>query len=224
MKRILIFITLFWGSTQLKAQEEEFTLTGQPIIKVYSNFYTGLTDADNSSAFEIRRSYLGYKQNLSKNFQAVVKIDIGSPNDQSEFSRLRRYTYFKNAGLRYKKNDLTLWFGLFDLMQFELQEDYWGHRYIYKSFQDEYDFGPSADIGGFISYDFNEYVSADITIVNGEGYKSLQSDRTYKSAAGLTVRFLDHYLLRGYVDYTKKETTQLTRFKQYLHWWNRIQL
>ncbi|MFP4059748.1 MAG: hypothetical protein ACLFUC_04640 [Bacteroidales bacterium] len=192
------------------AQESQPALRGQPVIKVFSNFYTGLTGSDNSSAFEIRRAYLGYKQELSENFQAVVKLDIGSPDDQSEFSRLRRYAYFKNAGLRYQKKDLTLWFGLIDLLQYDIQEEYWGHRYILKSFQDEYDFGPSADIGGIIAYTLTDNVSADFTFVNGEGYKSLQSDRSYKSATGITVHFMKNYVARAYLDYTNKEFPQIT--------------
>lgn len=40
-----------------------------------------------------------------------------------------------------------------------------------KSFQDEYKFGSSADLGVSVAYKFNKVVSADVIVANGEGYK-----------------------------------------------------
>jgi hypothetical protein len=96
------------------------------------------------------------------------------------------------------------------LYQFKLQEDMWGGRYFYKSFLDEYRFGPSADLGAFVKYDFHKVVSADITLTNGEGYKKLESDSILKVSLGVTVRPLKGLDLRVSYDYMGNESAQQT--------------
>ena len=61
-------------------------------------------------------------------------------------SDLERVAYIKNAMLSWKTGNFTLDFGLIGLEQFNVQEKFWGYRYIMKSFQDEYKFGSSADM------------------------------------------------------------------------------
>jgi hypothetical protein len=191
-------ITVLLTGTSLSAQKPD---EGQEIIKVYGNYQRGLTDADRSNAFEIRRVYLGYKQGINEFFTAEAKLDIGSPEDLSQYSLIRRYAYFKTASLTYSKDRLKAWFGLFDMLQFKLQEDFWGYRYLYKSFMDEYKFGPSADIGAGVGYRFSDRLEADLIFSNGEGYKSLQSDNAFKSGVGITLKPADGLKLRLYYDY-----------------------
>ena len=162
------------------------TDTGE-ILKVFSNFHIGLTEDDRSTAFAVDRVYLGYKHDIDDQFTAEVKLDIGSPDDLSQYSLIKRYAYFKNAAFTFHRNKIKAWFGLFDMQQFKVQEDFWGYRYIYKSFQDDYKFGPSADIGAGAAYSFNDYIEADLVVSNGEGYKNLQTDNSYKTGVGVTL-------------------------------------
>jgi opacity protein-like surface antigen len=181
---------------------------GSPILKVYADFYKGLTEDDASTAFEVTRVYLGYKGDISENFYAEAKLDIGSPEDQSQYSLIRRYAYFKTAYVKYHKDGLNIFFGLTDMMQFKAQEKNWGYRYISKSFMDEYKYGPSADIGIGLCYQFSDFISADLMISNGEGYKNLQSDNSYKTALGISFFPLDGLIVRFYYDFMKKDITQ----------------
>ncbi|MBI9037899.1 MAG: hypothetical protein JEY97_07190 [Bacteroidales bacterium] len=210
---IFVLIICFLISTQITAQKTDtstFKPHGKPIIKIFSNFHTLLTNGKENSAFEIKRAYFGYSYQLSNEFSVIIKLDIGSPDDESQYSLLKRYAYFKNAALKYKKGKLCFNFGLIDLLQFNVQETFWGHRYIYKSFQDEHKFGSSADIGVNIIYEFNEKISVDFTIMNGEGYVRLQTDDTYKSALGITFKPLKNLITRIYYDFTSKNITQST--------------
>lgn len=43
-----------------------------------------------------------------------------------------------------------------------------------KSFQDEYKYGSSADLGFSVKYNFHSMLATDFIIVNGEGYKKVQ--------------------------------------------------
>jgi len=166
--------------------------------KIYSNFNYGISPPGSPTAFELTRAYFGYKRQLSEHFYANVKLDVGSPDDISEFSRIRRYAYFKNAGIKYTNGNFTAWGGLFDMLQFKVQEKFWGYRYLYKSFLDEYRFGPSADLGAGVRYSFSERFEADMVISNGEGYSSPQRDDDYKIGWGATFRPSESLTLRGY--------------------------
>ncbi len=191
-------------------QEDHFISYGKFNGKIFSNFHFDLLSEEHESAFAVERAYFGYDYWLSENFSVKLKLDIGSPNQESSYDILKRYAYFKNAALIYKKNNLTLSFGLIDLYQFKVQEKFWGHRYIYKSFQDEHKFGNSADLGASIQYKLNNFITADYSLVNGEGYNQLQTDNSYKSAIGLTIKPIKAITVRLYADYIEHEEIQST--------------
>ncbi len=130
--------------------------------------------------FEIQRAYLGYQHQFSKTISGQLILDVGDPS----FGNFQMTAYLKNAYMQYKKDKLTVKMGMIGLYQYKLQEDLWGGRYFYKSFMDEHKFGPSADLGAFVKYDFHKMVSADFTIANGEGYKKLESDSILKVQLG----------------------------------------
>jgi hypothetical protein len=193
-KNLLITIILLFYSNYLSSQEfENFTPSGFFYGTVFSNFHYQL-NAENESAFEVQRAYLGYTYLLTENYSINIKLDIGSPEQESPYDILKRYAYFKNAELIYNYQKLTINAGLIDLYHFKIQEKYWGHRYIYKSFQDKHKFGNSADLGVSASYKFNNFFAADITVMNGEGYNQLQTDNSYKSALGFTVKPLTNLI------------------------------
>lgn len=204
---VLTFFLMVLISSGLLAEITDttsFKPNGSPILKIFLNYHSGISAGNNFSSFQVRRAYLGYQYNLTTELNIYIKLDIGSPEDVSEFALLRRYAYFKNAGMRYKKNKLTTNIGIIDMLQFVLQEKIWGHRYIARSFNDRYRFGPKADIGGNVIYSFNDIISADLAVSNGEGYTRLQSDNTFKGALGFTITPLKGMYIRGYIDLMQK--------------------
>jgi hypothetical protein len=199
MKKILLLVCCFTCPLYIYAQDSAPDEDqGKITAKIYSNFKYGMKPGNRSTAFEIERAYFGFERRINKYFSANVKLDIGSPDDISEYSRLRRYAYFKNAGIQFRYAKITVNAGLFDMPQFKIQEKFWGYRYLYKSYMDEYKFGPSADIGLSAQYDFSNWISADLTISNGEGYTTPQRDETYKTGAGLTLQPVKNLTFRGY--------------------------
>lgn len=204
-KAIILFFTTMALSVAY-AQEEG---TGEVYGKVFSNFHHSI-QGEADKAFEIKRAYLGYDHYIDKNFSGHIKLDIGSPDDQSAYALLKRYAYFKNAYLKYQKNKLTVNFGLADNFQFKMQEKFWGHRYIYRSFMDEHDFGSSADIGVTTKYVFSEKFSAEFGVLNGEGYNSLQSDNRFLTEGAVTYTACRHLTLRGFYSFSSKTYTTHT--------------
>lgn len=181
---------------------------GKPIGLVFADFYTGINQGSNPSAFEIKRAYLGYEFDLGGNFSSKIQLDIGSPDDVSNYSLLRRFAYFKDAYLEYKKNKFNIKFGIIPLQQFKIQENIWAHRYIYKTVIDQQNLGSSADLGTSVNYKATGFLELDFTLMNGEGYNNLQTDYSYKAGLGATLKPWKGLILRMYVDGITKSETQ----------------
>ena len=168
---------------------------GKAIIQVFGNFHSGFGAERNDRGFELDRSYLGYEYNLGKGLSVKGVMDIGKSSDVGDYHRI---AYVKNAMLTWKKSALTLYGGLISTTQFNFQEKFWGYRYIMKSFQDQYKFGSSADLGISASYKFSDWVTADAIVVNGEGYKKIQSNDGLNYGLGITLTPLKGFQIRLY--------------------------
>jgi hypothetical protein len=203
---ILALLILFFSTNAQENTTEEFIPSGSPSVMIFSNAHSTFIDGENSSAFEIQRAYFGYKYSFSKSFSTKITLDIGDPGT----GKLQMTAFLKNAYLEYKTGNLKVNFGVIGLMAFKVQEKHWGYRYIYKSFQDEHKFNSSADLGTSIAYKFGDYFSADFTLMNGEGYKQLQSDDTYKAGLGLTLTPIKKLNFRVYYDYMSTDIAQST--------------
>lgn len=202
MKKLLIsaisLLTVLSASAQEKNEKSDFKVTGKPIVTVFANYSAGIGNENSKSGFNLERAYLGYDAKVAKNLSAKVVFDIGTSKVAG--SDLERLAYVKNAQITWKLDNFTLDFGLIGLQQFNYQEKFWGYRYIYKSFQDEYKFGSSADMGITGTYKFAKWISADLSITNGEGYKKLNVDNRNRYGLGVTVEPLKGFSVRAYYD------------------------
>ena len=186
MKKTMIMAGLLacMGITA-KAQD---TKSGEPkgkaIVQVFGNFHTGFGAENDDRGFELERSYLGYEYKLGNGLSVKGVMDIGKSSDVSDYQRI---AYIKNAMVSWKTRNLTLNGGLISTTQFNFQEKFWGYRYIMKSFQDQYKFGNSADLGISATYQFANWISADAIIVNGEGVVKITLP---SNPAAVTIRWL----------------------------------
>jgi len=175
MKKQILFLSalLITISSFSQSTEEEFKPSGEVQFKVFWNYHYDFSqNATKKSAFELNRSYFGYKYDFSKNISAKVVFDAGSDAGFSEYSIL-----LKAAQLDWKVADgVKLSMGLIGMKQFNDQEDFWGYRYIFKSFQDEHSYGPSADLGVNAEFKVTKTLKANFVVSNGEGYKKLQDE------------------------------------------------
>lgn len=191
---------------------------GKAIIQVFSNFHTGFGQNNDDRGFELDRSYLGYQYDLGKGLQVKAVMDVGQSDDVNDYHRI---AYIKNAQITWKTGNWTLNGGLISTTQFNMQEKFWGYRYIMKSFQDLYKFGSSADLGISAAYKFNDWLSADAIVVNGEGYKKIQKNdglmyglgATLTPVKGLSMRV--YYGLNEGADNNKENKQNLATFIGY---------
>ena len=187
---ILAYIGINANAQEVKAEEPK----GKAIVQTFGNFNVNFGN-DNGRGFDLERTYLGYEYKLENGLSIKSVMDIGKSNDVTD---LQRIAYIKNAMLSWKKGNMTLNGGLISTTQFNFQEKFWGYRYIMKSFQDQYKFGSSADLGLSVAYKFADWISADAIVVNGEGYKKIQKDNGLNYGLGVTLTPVKGFQVRLY--------------------------
>ena len=222
MKKTMIMAGLLacMGITAKAQDTKSEEPKGKAIVQVFGNFHTGFGAENNDRGFELERSYLGYEYKLGNGLSVKGVMDIGKSSDVSDYQRI---AYIKNAMVSWKTGNLTLNGGLISTTQFNFQEKFWGYRYIMKSFQDQYKFGNSADLGISATYQFANWISADAIIVNGEGYKKLQKNDGLNYGLGVTLTPVKGLQIRLYGGLNesgedgKKDIANLAAFVGYKH-------
>lgn len=179
---------------------------GSAVITIFSDFHTGFGNVNDDRGFDLDRAYIGYQYKLSEELQIKAVMDFGQSDHVEDYQRIG---YIKNAQITWKRGGWTLNAGLVSTTQFKTQEDFWGKRYVMKSFQDEYKFGSSADLAVSVAYKFNKYVSADVILANGEGYKKVQVKDGLQYGAGVTLTPAEGFMVRAYGSYNEAPDNSL---------------
>lgn len=178
---------------------------GKAIIAIYTDLHSGFGSRNNDRGFTLDRSYLGYQYSLKNGLEFKAVMDVGQSDDVHDYERI---AYIKNAQVTWRHKGLTLSGGLISTTQFKTQESFWGKRYVMRSFQDEYKFGSSADMGISVAYKFTPWLSADVIVANGEGYKKVQVNDGLQYGAGVTVTPLEGLTLQAYASYNEAATDE----------------
>lgn len=157
---------------------------GEAIVKIFGDLHSGFGSASDDRGFNLERCYLGYEYEPTENLTIKAVMDVGKSSDVND---QQRFVHIKTAMVSWEKGDFEVKGGLISTRQFKFQEDFWDYRYVMKSFQDEYKFGHSADLGVSASYEICDEVKVDAIIANGEGYKKLQVNNGFNYGLGLTL-------------------------------------
>jgi hypothetical protein len=168
---------------------------GKAIITVFAGLGMDVQSGVTKCGFMLDRSYVGYQYSLGHGVELKAVLDVGRLDSVNDYHYV---AYLKNAQVSWKYKGLTLSGGMISTTQFNMQEKFWGYRYIYKSFQDQYKFGSSADLGLMVAYKFADWVSADVIMTNGEGYKKVQGDLGFHYGLGLTFMPVEGLSVRLY--------------------------
>ena len=127
----------------------------------------------NDDAFEINRVYFQYTDDLADDLFLKIRYDVSRDgiNGDGKF-----VAYLKNAYVDWScKNGGLSSLGLIGTNSYGTQENNWGYRFIEKSPLDKNGFTNTADLGIGYSHSFGN-LNINAQILNGEGYKSEQSD------------------------------------------------
>lgn len=175
---------------------DDFKPSGKAEVRIFTGFNTTFSDGETHSKFDLTRAYLGYSYNFTRTLSGRVVYDVADPSAGNlKFTGMLKFAY-----LRYKTDKWTVTGGMIPLPEYDHADKKWGYRYIYKPAHDLYGFGASADLGLSVVHRIAPWISADVTLMNGEGYKLMEADSTFKAAAGITLLPVRNVSLRGYVD------------------------
>ena len=184
MRAIYIIAVLLATFTGAGAQEKGEKARGRAIVQIYTNFHSGFGSVNDDRGFELSRSYIGYEYMPGRGLTLKGVLDVGQSSDVNDYQRI---AYIKNAFVGWRWRWLTLNGGLIPTTQFNYQENFWGYRYVYNSFQDQYGFGSSADLGISAAYHFAKWIQADVIIANGEGFRRVQVEDGLLYGIGTTI-------------------------------------
>jgi hypothetical protein len=202
---LLVSVSTFYSLSDARAQtDSSFVPHGKPLALIFSDVNYSFNKEGNAQAFELTRAYFGYEYFFSKNISSKLTLDFADPG----MGELQMTVIVKYAYLQYKRDKFSARFGMISTDQFSLQESQWGYRYIIKSFQDAYRFGASADLGAAVEYSPAKIISFDLSVLNGEGYKRVQADSTFKTSLGLTLKPFKGFAVRGYIDFMNNDFAQ----------------
>jgi len=180
----------------------------KPIAEIFTDFHINLNDTSKTNGFGINRAYLGYNFVADKNFSARLIVNLGNPDDVIPGTVRRRYAYFREASIIWSNDRLRMALGLTDTRIFKFQQRWWGKRYLASSYQSLNGYGYTADLGFTLDYKFSDVISADISVMNGEGYLELQLDNGVRSSLGIAITPNSNFAFRLYGDFEKKTDIQ----------------
>ena len=187
-------------------QHKAFRPHGQAIVTLFEHIgATNTTDGWTQNGFQMERAYLGYKYMFDPHWTATIIFDAAEAATNGI-----EHVFVKNAYVQYKDHGLTATAGIIPTSHAWLSEKYWGLRYVGRSMFDLYGFGQVADLGFNVKYDFCHWLSADVSMLNGEGFRSIQLDNHYLYALGFDIRPFEHFDIRVYGDILTHDTNAVT--------------
>ncbi len=164
---------------------ETFRPHGKAIINLFQ--HVGLTYNNGEwspNGFQMERCYLGYQYNLNPHWKATVIFDAAEGNTTGSIE----HVFVKNAYVEYKHKGLAVCAGIVPTINDMLAEKVWGLRYVGRTMFDLYNYGNMADLGFTVRYDVCSWFSADVSMLNGEGFRKIQLDDHYQYVLGLDFR------------------------------------
>jgi len=203
--RIAVFLFIIAGlsvSGALPGQDtDEFKPGGKPEVRIFTSAGTVFSDGGSHTSFDLGRAYLGYSYNFSRRFSGRIVYDVADQGaEKFKFTGLLKFAY-----LKYQTDRLTISGGMIPMPEYGYAEKKWGYRYIYKPSHDIYGFGGPSDLGISIAGTIASWISADVALSNGEGFKLKEADSTLKVSAGVTLQPVRNLSLRGYFDNVTKD-------------------
>jgi hypothetical protein len=177
---------------------------GKPTAEIFTDFHYNAGDPGKTTGFSVNRAYFGYNYIVDENFSALLRIEIGTPEDLVSGSKPRRYAYYRDASITYSGDKLTITLGITGTRLFDYQQKFWGKRYVASTYQSLNGYGFVADLGMVANYKFSNIIEADFTLMNGEGYSNLQLDNNLKSSIGITITPIKQLAFRMYSDLMKR--------------------
>jgi len=176
---------------------EEFKPSGKVFGLLFADYHNTFSDGKSLPVFQVTRSYLGYDYSFSKTVSSRVMFDGFT---QVINGKMMITGYLRNAYLQYDNGKLLIRGGLIGSEQLSNAEKFFNYRYIAKPTMDYAQMVFPTDLGFMARYRAADFVTIDMSVVNGKGYKEITPDTTLKVVTGVTLVPFKNLNFRIYYD------------------------
>jgi hypothetical protein len=197
---VLVFTLLIFRAGHSQSIEP----TGKPITEIFTDFHLNINDTAGRTGFSLNRAYIGYQFMPGGKFTGKIVLNVGSPKDLAPGSAPHRYSFFRDASLSWSDGKLSITGGITSTKMNVFQQTFWGKRYVADTYQSLNGYGMVADLGLVVEYKFSDIVTADYTLMNGEGYSEIQLDNNLKNSLGITITPSNNVAIRLYTDFIRQ--------------------
>jgi hypothetical protein len=220
LQRWIVIILACYPWQILKAQPGDtakFHPAGNVVVQVINRTEYNISEA--IGGMYINRSHFGYQYQFAPQWIAKVLVDAGRPTvfgklqvsdsignslptnynykEGSYYTMTLKFSYLQWRPTKY----ITLQAGGILQNHYITQEKFWGYRYIFETFQDKYFSSPSGDLGAITYISPAPWISFDLALTNGEGFRLNQDTRgNVKWAAGIDLKPAEWIQFRLYAD------------------------
>lgn len=199
MKILPVAMSILMLTTVSAAAQEsdDFKPSGKFFGLLYANYHSTFSGGDNTSAFEVTRSYFGYDYSFSKEITSRIMYDGTTEviNGKTIYSG-----YLRNAYLQFDNKKIMIQGGLIGSEQISMMEKIWGFRFVTKPPIDYSGMIQAADLGLATKIYAADFLTLDLAVTNGRGFKDITSNGTYRMSAGFTLTPAENILVRGFYD------------------------
>lgn len=193
-------MTLATTGINILSTAQTSNIVSKPVAEIFTDFHYIIHDTTRTNGFSLNRAHLGYQYAPGGKISSRIIVNVGTPVDLPPGSTARRYAFFREASISYNDEKFTINFGIVNTKIFEFQQKFWSKRYIATEYQGLLGYGTVADLGMVAEYRVNRYVTADLSILNGEGYSNIQIDNSLKTGFGITFQTEKQFAVRFFGD------------------------
>jgi len=206
----ILFFTFFLGIISLSGQTS--TIKGVVFADYYNNLKNHSSEAEGLNAFQIRRVYFTFENNITPNIKMRFRLESahGKFGDDSKINPFVKHAYLEWSNFLPSHK---LYLGIAETNAFKNAENYWGYRSIEKTIMDLNKISSSADMGLALKGDLGTVLHHWFTLYNGTGYGSAEVDKYKKLGYALWLTPVEGLILEGYVDYEKQDPDGNGTFK-----------
>lgn len=185
---MLTLLSLALAPSALAAEDKPLDIKFDGVLFAqygYDLTDTGAEATDGFNAFDLTRAYAGFRVDKGPHLAVRLLLDAGRNVDNT-----KQWVFVKNAYVEWKDPapGLKLQAGMVGSPWTVFYDNFWGARYVSKSFADQFKVLQTADFG--VSAQGNHakgLVDWTAVAVNGEGYASPEIDQTKTFQGRLTI-------------------------------------
>ncbi|MDR1865614.1 MAG: hypothetical protein LBR08_08585 [Bacteroidales bacterium] len=189
--RIKIFLAATCAAKLLcAAQQTDKAFSGveaKPYLRSYTQMRAGLHD--DTLFFQQEKIMFGVHVRMNEHWSAQMGVDFIS----------MKYPYPKPAFVTWKKERWTVDAGIIMPSQISQANSFWNHRFIERVASDKWMSDPTADLGLRVTRRWNDYLSVDLSVVSGNGFRRLTDRYRPMPAFRLVLTPVEQVEAGGYV-------------------------